>query len=109
MKKFTIAALVLALAGFGAAAMACDGPKGHKGKGPEQRLERMSEHLDLTPEQREQVKQAFEANKAKHEGAREAMHADMKASLAKILSQEQMAKFDEMHAKHRDGMGTRPE
>lgn len=96
MKKFAITAAALCIAAAGASAFACDGPKGaHDGKrfkGPEKRLEHLSEKLGLTAAQREQAQQILEAERGKHEAA----HADTKAALAKILTSEQAAKFEEM-------------
>lgn len=96
MKKIAITAMALCIAAAGATAFACEGPKGaHDGKrfkDPEKRLEHLSEKLELTAAQREQAQQILAAERGKHEAA----HADTKAALAKILTGEQAAKFEEM-------------
>lgn len=99
LKKVAVTALALAFVTAGATAMACDGPqgeRGHKGpKDPEKRLEHMTEKLELSGEQRDQVKKIFESQRSKHEAGRE----EFKADLAKVLSKEQMEKFEAMHRK----------
>lgn len=104
MKTFAAASLALALAFAGGTALAGDG-HGHGGDGPknpEKHMEKMTENLGLSPEQRDKVKVLMDEHHARREAQRNAMHEEMRASLAKVLTPEQMAKFDQMHADRKD-------
>jgi len=108
MKTIAAASLALALALAGATAVACehggDGPKN-----PEKHLDRMTEELGLSPAQREQVKVLMEEHHAKRAEARAAMHEDMKASMANVLTPEQMTKLDAMHEARKERKEMRKE
>lgn len=99
MKTFAAASLALALAFAGGTALACDHGDGGP-KNPEKHLERMTENLGLSPEQRDKVKVLLEEHHAKHETQRKAMREEMKSSLATVLTPEQMTKLDQMHEEH---------
>jgi len=69
----------------------------------EMRTERMTKHLELTPEQQVQVKALHEemaAQEAEYRAQRKAQMQAMDARLKKILTEEQYAK----HLKHRENM-----
>lgn len=89
----------------------------------EQRVERMKENLGLSPDQADQIKSAFEAQRPAMEAIRndqslsredrrvkmQALRQQMDAQLATILTPEQKAKWDEERAKRRAQMqGDRP-
>lgn len=61
---------------------------GHKGD----RVERLAKKLDLSAEQKEQLKQVFEEQQAK----REALRQETEQRMRTVLSPEQMAKFEEI-------------
>lgn len=107
-KTLAITALALALAGAGTAALACDGHGKHDRKGPpspEKHLERLSEKLGLSDAQRAQAKVIIEAEHGKREAARE----ESKAALAKILTKEQLEKFEQMRQRGPRDDGDAPE
>lgn len=99
MKTFAAASLALALAFAGGTALACDHGDGGP-KSPEKHLERMTEKLSLSPEQRDKVKVILEDLHTKHEAQRNTMRDEMKSSLATVLTPEQMTKLDQMHEEH---------
>lgn len=64
------------------------GFKGHKGD----RIEHLAKKLDLSNEQKDQLKQVFEEQQAK----REALHQETEQRMQTVLTPEQMAKFEEI-------------
>ena len=77
------------------------GHRGHRGPrahDPEQRLERMREHLELTDAQVEQVRPILEQAHERGRGNRE----QVREELAAVLTPEQLAKLDE-HMEGRRG------
>lgn len=62
--------------------------KGHKGD----RVEQLAKKLDLSAEQKEQLKQVFEEQQAK----REALRQETDQRMQTVLTPEQMAKFEEI-------------
>lgn len=98
--KFTIAALVLALAGAGTA-FACGGPGGpDMAQKHEKMLEQLDQKLDLTDEQAARVKAVFDAAQQKHQ----AVHDETQKALGGILSPEQMQKFEQLHQERMEKM-----
>ena len=95
----------------------------------ERRGERMGEHmaekLDLTPEQKAAVDKIFadtqgefaamdksDLDREQKRAQMDALHAQTRDKLAKILNQDQLARFDAMHSRHmsrRDPMGNHEE
>lgn len=80
--------------------------------GPEHHLERMKEHLGLTDQQAAQVepilrahherrREMREAAMEERRAAMEAAHAELRAVLAGVLDEAQLAKFDEHAARRR--------
>ena len=88
---------------------------------PQQRLERMSEELNLSEGQQEQIQAIMEQQRAQHDALREQytkgdeqgraqMHALREqgaTDIAAVLSPEQQEKFSEMRARHRAQKGNR--
>ena len=93
MRK-TLIALTLAAA-IPAAVLAASGERGPHHRGPN--LERMSEMLDLSDEQRTQMRALFEQQAAE----REAMREKMRARMTELLTPEQQARMDEMRKERR--------
>ncbi len=89
------------------------------------RGEHMAQELNLTPEQKTAVEKIFADTHSQHEALEkanlepeqkraqiEALHTKTREKLATILKPEQLARLDEMHARHmsrRDRMGKREE
>ncbi len=94
MKK-TLIALALAAAIPFAAYAAMEGKGGHS-RGD--RLQRMTEVLNLDESQQELMKKTFEEHKAE----RKAMREQMRARIDEILTPEQRAKRDEMREQRRE-------
>lgn len=72
---------------------------------PAQRLERFSQKLKLTPDQRSQVSAIFDASRAKMEALRaefrpkfEAIRADTQTQIRALLTPDQQKTFDTMQA-----------
>jgi protein CpxP len=94
---------VIALGGF-AAVQAQTGPgRGARGQGHEFALERLTEGLDLTPDQQAKVQPIIDQAKpqiaAIHREARQKMKAVMDSTVSQIrpmLTPEQQKKFDDM-------------
>jgi len=91
----------------------------HKGsKGPEGAVERLSERLNLTTEQQTELQAIFdqklldrknmqenttaEQRENLRENARDGMKAKMEADIKALLTPEQVALFDQMHAEKGD-------
>jgi Spy/CpxP family protein refolding chaperone len=108
MKTFAAASLAIVLAFAGGTALAC-GHGGDGAKDPEKHLERMTEKLGLSPEQRDKVKVLMDQHHAKRDAQREAMQAEMRASMANVLTPEQMTKLDEMHEARKERKEMRKE
>ena len=88
-KLITVAALGLALSAGAVANPADD-------RGTQVRhLDRLTERLDLSDAQRTEVKALMDAHHEEMKRAREAMHAELRA----LLTPEQAAKLDAMHAR----------
>ena len=93
------------------------------GKGPEGAVERLTEKLGLTVEQQAELKVLFDQRAADRkamqenltqeqrenmrENARDGMREQMHAQIKSVLTEEQLAKFDQMHAN--EGKGDRHE
>ncbi len=73
--------------------------KGHHGKG--RHMQKLQEELGLDDAKSAEVEKVFRAHRDKHRAEREArmqaMHAELRGELAKVLTPEQLAKFDGMH------------
>ena len=95
------------------------GHMGHHGPmSPDQQLQRMSEHLNLTDDQKQQIKPILEDrqkqmeqlhadNSMSREDKRTKMHSLMEDSNSKIravLNDDQKQKFDKMQERMREGM-----
>lgn len=97
MKKMLIAAgLTLAVLG-GAPAFAQTSM--------DNRIERMTEKLDLTPEQVQQVTVIMEEQKVKRDAIRETLkdnRDEMMEKMKGVLSEEQLQKMEEMKSKKKD-------
>jgi len=94
MKK-TLLALTLAAA-IPAAVLASSDDRGRPHRGPD--LERLSERLDLSAEQRTQISALFEEQAAE----REAMREKMRARMAEVLTPQQQARMKEMREDRRE-------
>jgi Spy/CpxP family protein refolding chaperone len=92
MNKLLVLATALALGGIGLTAIASPYERGPYGANTGNRIERMSEHLNLTNEQQEKIKALFEA----HKKERQAMRAKMHSQISTVLNDEQKARFDSM-------------
>lgn len=94
----TSSALTLALTMGLAHACPPDGRGGHDARGghggPEGRLEAMGEALQLTAEQKTQLKVVLEAGKERREAQREAMKTEMRSKMASILTPEQLQQWE---------------
>lgn len=70
------------------------------------RLDRITEKLDLSAQQRSQLEQVFEEMREKRKEMREQMREQMDARMAEVLSSEQLENWQalrgERHAKRRD-------
>ena len=111
----TLTAVTIATASIAGIAYA-DG-----GKGPEGAVERLTEKLGLTTEQQAQLKVLFdqriadrkamqenltqEQRENMRENARDGMRDQMHAQIKSVLTEEQLAKFDQMHANEGKGKG----
>lgn len=94
-------------------------PAGPRGRGPQQRLERMQRELNLTPDQTEKVRSIFAADRDKfmairddsslsQEDRREKMmklQHEQSDKIKALLDDSQKAKFDDMQARMRERMG----
>lgn len=92
MNKLVALTTALALGGIGLTAIASPYERGPYGHNPENRIERMAEHLNLTNEQQEKIKVMFDAHKKDRQARREKMHEEIGA----VLTDEQKSKFDAM-------------
>ena len=116
MKKFTLILSMLAITSILAAQEPQGQRKGPKGDKAEMRMERLQEHLELTDDQvadlkklREDMKPQFEEIKNDESlGRPERMraHADLiekkEMKMAKILSEDQLVKLDELKEKRKE-------
>ena len=94
MKKILIViALAVSLPLAFAASNAGEG--GHRGHAAH--WDRMAESLNLTEEQRAQIRSFFEEQRAEREALRERMHAKM----ADVLTPEQLQKMEVIRAEHK--------
>ncbi len=96
---------VLALAPLAAQAWG----RGDRGPSPERAVERMTERLDLTAEQQEQVREVLDSSFAKGREAREAHRSEMETirqetqdRLAAVLSPAQMEELGQMREERRE-------
>ena len=112
MKKRLIATLTAVTLTAGAISGVALAHKG--GKGPEGAVERLTERLNLTEEQQVQMKEIFdqkildrknmmesttaEQRENLRENARDAMKAQTESQIKALLTPEQVALFDQMHA-----------
>lgn len=112
MKKTLIATLTAVTLTAGAISGGAFAHKG--GKGPEGAVERLTERLNLTEEQQVQMKEIFdqkildrknmmesttaEQRENLRENARDAMKAQTESQIKALLTPEQVALFDQMHA-----------
>lgn len=92
------------------------GRHARRGDGP--RTNRMAKELELKPEQEQAVEDVFADAREEHmklsksdldrdakRAQKEALHKQVRDKLAGILTPEQLARFDEMHARHGDHGG----
>jgi len=102
MKKLIPTGLIaLILAISASSALACPGGKG------ERKIDRAVEKLELTTEQESQFREIMEAKKAKMKSHREAQRAETLDQLKTVLTDKQLAEFEEMsqrrhNRKHKD-------
>ena len=94
MKK-TLIALTLA-AVLPAAVLASGSERGERHHGPD--IERLSEQLELSDEQRSRMRALFEEQATK----RRAMRDEMRSRMAEVLTPEQQSKMKEMHEDRRE-------
>lgn len=90
----TLAAIVIAITGATATTAALCGPKAERWNGPgftEERLERMTQHLDLTTDQQTQIRAILEEQSA----AREAQRIETRQRIDAVLTEEQRAERDQ--------------
>jgi Spy/CpxP family protein refolding chaperone len=92
-----------------------------EGQGPGPRADRMVEELQLNEEQAAKVREIMKEQHAKHRAVldesrddreqlrakRDALHQETRAKLAKVLDEDQMTRFDEMHKERRATKGER--
>lgn len=95
MKKLVTMIAIAALGGAAITGFASPGEQGYRGNKMENRMERMTEHLNLTDQQQEQVRALIEGQMKERQARREQMKENIRA----VLTDEQKATFDEMHAK----------
>lgn len=116
--RFIVGILTAALfsLGFGSQALAWGG-KHHKGQNVDKRVEKMTEHLDLTDTQADEVRTILEAKRASfkalkadesldRDAKRSQMHALKKSThnqLATVLNDDQQAKMKAMKKKYKKG------
>lgn len=89
------AAVALALAA-GAVAQ----PAGDRAERHERHMDRMTERLELTDAQRQQVEELMKAHHARTQAARDEIkrsHEQMRNDMRAVLTPEQAAKLDAMH------------
>ena len=91
-----IIALILAAA-IPTAVFAAKSESGMYKHNPQARMERLSEKLDLTDEQKTRLEVMFEEQRVQRKAMREAMRTKMHANMAEVLDDEQMQKMTEMH------------
>jgi Spy/CpxP family protein refolding chaperone len=98
-------------------------PEGHRGMGPERRIERMKHELNLTDDQTAQVKAIFEDSRTKMEALRGnsslsqqdrraqmmAIHQAEDDKIEALLTADQKTKYEAMQARMRDRMQERRE
>ena len=121
MMRRILPVLMMAVAWGVAPAMAQDDDRkaGHREHhGPEARMERLAEKLDLTDDQVAAVRPIFEEAHGEHRAVMERHHEAMRsehdaiaerteARLAEVLTAEQMAEFREMKATMKERMKKR--
>lgn len=116
MKKTIIATLTAVTLTVGAISGVAYAHKGSKG--PEGAVERLTERLNLTTEQQSELQAIFdqklldrknmqenttaEQRENLRENARDGMKAKMEADIKALLTPEQVALFDQMHAEKGD-------
>lgn len=108
-KTLIIAGALATMLAAGGAAFAdnkgsCKNDRGHHSRGAnqvEKRLDRMTEKLELSDDQRNQVKQSMESHKERMKELAMSNRAALKAELAAILTPEQMDKLEAMEEKRR--------
>ena len=101
--------------------------KGERGErpDPQARMERLSQHLELTDEQVAQLRPIFEEQETRmrafreqrqsgeggsgeeHRAARQEMMGKLHTDLAAVLTEDQLAKFDAMNERRRQNRGER--
>lgn len=87
-RAITVSATILTFL-ISTAALARPGPVGH-GMGPDLRVERMTENLDLTAEQQAEIRAILEARQAQRRAERAAVRQRIDA----VMTEEQRAKRD---------------
>ncbi len=111
MKKTVMTLVVLILTATSVHAQT-DGPDRHKGKGGKHRgdpVERLADALDLTDDQAVELTVIMEESRARHRAIQESVQAEhcavrenTFAELASILTEEQMAQFEQMESKSKN-------
>lgn len=76
------------------------GPGGHAPGGPGARLERMADALELTDDQKSQMREILDR-------AREEHRAEMQEKIDSVLTPEQQARAEELREQRRERMGER--
>ena len=104
MNKLITLSTALVLGTLTVAAVAAPYGYGPRHDRMENRIERMTEHLNLNAEQQAQIKTMFEQHQRDRSATRERMHKNINA----VLNEEQQAKFKAMHeARHEKRMALR--
>lgn len=102
MKKLIPSLVIASVLGLGAAtASACPGGKG----GPN--FERISEKLELTAEQEAQFREIMEAKREKMKSYFQEQRAETLNQLSTVLTDEQLAEFEEMSERRFRHKGTK--
>ncbi|MGZ8239949.1 MAG: hypothetical protein ACXWTK_00355 [Methylobacter sp.] len=100
MNKKLMSIIVLALI-LPLTALAGEEPQGDFKRHHGQKIERLTQELDLNAEQKTQVDSLFKEKKAKYK----ALHEETREQLKKILTPEQMTKLDDIHKRRHEQRG----
>ena len=97
MKKILISSAFALAAVMSAPSMAGEHMDKEHG---EKHMQRMTERLDLTPEQQEQVKSIYQEQMQKHKQIKE----EGKKRMSEVLNDEQEQKLEQMHQERKEKM-----